>query len=124
MVLQTIPWEDKCDFHQRPGGFWRASGKYPGCSGASKSCRRNNFSYEQLNVQRSNFKYWQSNVDEDNVKMFDFIDTSLGYWREGVGNDTETVASETTKVNFELPQILMNRKYLISASDHEIALNY
>jgi hypothetical protein len=49
MVLQTVPWEDNCDFHQKTGEIWGLSGKCPGGLDASKFCRRNNLSFEQLN---------------------------------------------------------------------------
>jgi hypothetical protein len=38
------------DFHHRTGGIWRPSVKCPGRPGALKSCRMNNFFFEELYV--------------------------------------------------------------------------
>jgi hypothetical protein len=48
MVLQTIAWEDKCDFHRETGGIWLPSMKDAGQPGAPEFCHRNNISLEQL----------------------------------------------------------------------------
>jgi hypothetical protein len=57
MVLQAIPMEDNCDFHHKTGEIWRPSVKCPDLPGTSKSYRRNNFSFEQLDVCWGNLKY-------------------------------------------------------------------
>jgi hypothetical protein len=38
---------------------------------------------------------------------FDFIDTSYGYRREGIGNDAETSVSENPNLKYGLVQILV-----------------
>jgi hypothetical protein len=40
--------------------------------------------------------------------MFDLIDTSWGYGREGIQNDAMTLVSQKTDINFELRQTLVN----------------
>jgi hypothetical protein len=50
MVLRIIPKEYNFDFHHRTGEIWRSSVKCPGRRGASKSCRRNNLFFEQLDI--------------------------------------------------------------------------
>jgi hypothetical protein len=49
-VLQIIPKEHNLIFHHRTGGIWQPSVKCPGQPGASKSCRRNDISFEELDV--------------------------------------------------------------------------
>jgi hypothetical protein len=46
MVLQTITWQEHCDFHQGTGGICQASMTCPDQPGAAKSCCGNNFSFE------------------------------------------------------------------------------
>jgi hypothetical protein len=57
MVLRIIPREQISEIHHRTGGIWRPSVKCPGPPGASKSCRRNNFSFKELDVEWGNLKY-------------------------------------------------------------------
>jgi hypothetical protein len=38
------------------------------------------------------------------------MDTSWGYGQQDIQNDTDALVSEKTNVNFEPPQILVNRK--------------
>jgi hypothetical protein len=47
-------------------------------------------------------------MDEKSRKLFHFIDGRRGSGRESVGNDTETLVSEETNINFDLLQILVN----------------
>jgi hypothetical protein len=50
LMLQIIAREHHFDFHHRTGEIWQSSVKCPGLPGASKSCRMNHFSFEQLDV--------------------------------------------------------------------------
>jgi hypothetical protein len=40
--------------------------------------------------------------------MFDFINISSGYWRIGIGDDTEILIPENITVNLGLLQILVD----------------
>jgi hypothetical protein len=40
--------------------------------------------------------------------VFAFINTSLGYWRVGIEDDTQILIPENITVNFGLLQILVN----------------
>jgi hypothetical protein len=66
VVLRIIPRGHNFDFHHRSAGIWRPSAKGAGRPGASNYCRRNNFSYEELDVSLRNLKYYQSDLDEEN----------------------------------------------------------
>jgi hypothetical protein len=50
MALGIIPREHNFDFHHRTGESWRLSVKCSGRPGASKSYRKNNLSFEQLDI--------------------------------------------------------------------------
>jgi hypothetical protein len=50
-MSQIIFKEQNLDFHHRMGEIWRQSMKCPDQRRASTSCRKNNFSFEQLDVQ-------------------------------------------------------------------------
>jgi hypothetical protein len=108
MVLRIISREHNFDFHHRTGEIWRSSARCPGRPGASKSCCRNNFSFEELDVYSgiSNISnlIWMQRINN----YFSFIGNNWGYGPEGIGNDTESLVSEKTNFTFELLQILVN----------------
>jgi hypothetical protein len=72
-----LPEDNNNDFHQRMGGILRTTAKCPDDPRVSKSCRKNNFSFAQLDLDWRNPKYWPSKLDEDNGYLFVFIDNSF-----------------------------------------------
>jgi hypothetical protein len=86
MVLQIIPREH--NLISITGLEKLAEEEWSVLASWSTFCRRNNFSFEQLNILWRNGKYSKSDLDWNNMQMFNFIDASLEYQWNGVDNDT------------------------------------
>jgi hypothetical protein len=76
--------EDIFDFRHRTGESCQASVKHLGQPGRPTFCNRDNFFFENLNIQWRNAnsdtsKYYKSELDVDNKQIFNFVDASRGF---------------------------------------------
>jgi hypothetical protein len=63
---QVIPSEHNFDFHRRAGETWRTRPRRPGYPDLPMSCRRHNFSLEQLEPWWKTPEHYEYNAIKDN----------------------------------------------------------
>jgi hypothetical protein len=116
VILRIIPREHKFDFHYRTGEIndqvWDVPvGQARRSLAAGITSLLSNLTFNEEISNISNLS-WMKRTDDYLILL-----TIIGIWTKSAENDTDTLVSARTNIDFQLPQILVNWTCL-SASLH------